>query len=159
MEYSQKYCLVHFITPLDVGSEFSMNDWPLHITLVNVFAVDRKHTGINAQLEKLLRSQPIIKSKALYDTVLGTTPVVLISKSPPILKLHEKIIDLLKTNKASFNMPEHIKTGYIPHCTIQNTEKLKSGEEVTINTLSLVDMFPENDWQLRKVLATFKLQE
>ena len=49
MNYSQKYTLVTFIKPLEVGASFDMVDWPLHITLADVFAIDLS-TDIERQL-------------------------------------------------------------------------------------------------------------
>jgi 2'-5' RNA ligase len=37
--FSQKDTLVHMIGDLPDGHEYSMKDWPLHVTLADVFAI------------------------------------------------------------------------------------------------------------------------
>lgn len=40
MIYSQRYALVAFFEPLEVDVEFEMSDWPLHVTLADVFSIN-----------------------------------------------------------------------------------------------------------------------
>lgn len=134
-----------------------MTDWPLHITLADVFAVDREATDIDAKLEKMLSKQQKPTVVARNDTVLGTTPVVLIEKTDELTDLHHQIIDLLESNGAVFNTPEFTRGGFLPHCTIQKSGRVNSGDGITINEITLVDMFPNNDWQRRKVINVYKL--
>ena len=81
MNYSQKYTLVAFLKPLEVGAEFHMADWPLHITLADVFAIDLS-PSLEQQLTELLASQPPVKLSVGEDATLGTTNVALVSGSP-----------------------------------------------------------------------------
>jgi len=157
--YTQKYCLVHFISPVSIGDEFNMKDWPLHITLADVFAIDRSTTDIDTKLKNSISSESSVDVKATRESILGQTRVVLITKVAGIIELHESIVDLLESNEAIFNSPEFTRKGFLPHSTIQMDERLYEGDKVSINSISLVDMFPDSDWQQRRVLATFTLQE
>ena len=158
MMYSQKYVLVHFFTPLQDGTEFHMDNWPLHITLADTFAIDRIATDIDKKLSELVsKSQTIIVS-AIDDSTLGTTQVVLIEKTRKLQQLHNDIVSLLEANGATFNHPEFTKDGFLPHGTVQKNSRLQMGDEVAVDSISLIDMFPNNDWQHRKVLATFNLK-
>lgn len=158
MPYSQKYCLVSFIQPVSIGAEFNMNDWPLHITLVDVFAIERDNTSIESKISKLLSSQPPVDTRASEEATLGTTEVVLLEKAESLINLHIHLVDLLKENGAIFNSPEFTREGFLPHCTIQKTERLHARDEVTIDAIALVDMFPNGQWQQRKVINSFVLQ-
>lgn len=158
MPYSQKYCLVSFILPIDTGTEFTMADWPLHITLADVFAIDLVGTDIEIKLAELLSNQLAFKTVANKEVILGTTKVVLLDSSKELTTLHARLVDLLEKHGAVFNTPEFIKEGFVPHCTIQKTRRLYDGDEVTINTIALVDMFPNEDWRQRKIINTFGLQ-
>jgi hypothetical protein len=158
MSYSQKYCIVSFIRPLSVGYEFEMSKWPLHITLVGVFSIDRLDSNITNQLSKLLEIQHPILTQAEADTNFGDTKVVLVEKSDSLLTLHVNLVDLLETNGAQLKTPLYSRDGYLPHSTIQGVERLRIGEEAMINTISLIDMFPGGNWQQRKVLQNFKLK-
>lgn len=157
MLYSQKYCLVHFVTPLRNNFEFPMDDWPLHVTLVDVFAISLEESGIAKKLEALCKKETPVKVSAESKSKLGKTPVVLLRKSDNLLQLHTDVVALLETNGAQFNNPEFTRSGFIGHSTIQGEEHLNLGQELAIDTLSLIDMFPNADWRQRKVLATFQL--
>lgn len=158
MIYSQKYTIVHFISPIENDVQFQMSDWPLHITLADVFAVDRHDSTIDSKLTALLSEITIVKTKAMNDGTLGTAPVVLLEKTSQLQQLHSRLIELLKENGADFNNPEFTNDGFIPHSTIQKNSRLNIGEYINIDSLSIVDMLPDGNWQQRKVLATFGLK-
>jgi len=157
MIYSQKYALAHFLTPLADGMQFHMTEWPLHTTLVDVFMIDRATTNIDAKLAAVLSEIEPVTVGAKDDIVLGMTPVVLLEKTLPLEQLHLAIVDLLEENGAIFNNTQFARDGFLPHSTIQDNGRLSRGDVITIDSLSLVDMFPGGDWEQRKVLATFTL--
>ena len=157
MTYSQKYTLVYFITPLKNGVEFHMSNWPLHVTLADTFAMDGNKADIAAKLAELIADIDSARTTALKDTVLGTTPVVLLDKTIELQQLHETLANVLEKNGVVFNHPEFIHDGFLPHSTIQGNERLRPGDKILIDNLSLIDMFPSGDWQQRKVLATSRL--
>jgi 2'-5' RNA ligase len=158
MIYSQKYCLVHFISPVDTGAQFNMSEWPLHITLADVFAVDRQNTTIDIELESLCKQQSSITIAALDDSKLGETPVVLLHNTSELFKFHSELVSTLEHHGAIFNTPAFTMKGFIPHSTIQDNGRIEIGQEITIDSISLVDMFPDSDWEQRKVLATLNLK-
>ncbi len=135
-----------------------MADWPLHITLADVFAIDLQNSDIEADLAALLSDQPPLKTFAIKEAVLGTAEVVLLNNNDGLTTLHTRLVDLLEKNGAKFNTPGFTREGFIPHCTIQKGERLQNGDEVTISIIAFVDMFPSENWQQRKVIKTFKLQ-
>jgi len=159
MPYSQKYTIVAFIAPLIIGAQFDMKEWPLHITLADVFAIERQGATIDAKLTKMLASQSVIKTTAREDATLGTTRVILVDSTNELVTLHLRLIDLLQANGALFNNPEFTRNGFLPHCTIQETGRINSGDELRIDSLALVDMFPDNNWLQRKVISTFSLRD
>lgn len=158
MQYAQKYTLVSFLETIATNTEFSMADWPLHITLADVFAVDLD-TGIGQKLTSLLANQPSITLSAKCDSTLGTTKVVLIEKNNDLQNLHDQIMDFLEFNGAKFNNPEFTRAGFLPHSTIQTSGRLHEGDKIEIRTISLVDMFPDGDWKQRKVIMNFELDK
>ncbi|MDQ5932493.1 MAG: hypothetical protein QG649_578 [Patescibacteria group bacterium] len=156
MQYSQKYTLVSFFEPTEIRTEFAMTDWPPHITLADVFAAELD-TGIEHKLEAMLADQPSITLSATGDSVLGATEVVLIERNNVLQKLHGQIVDLLELHGAKFNSPEFTRSGFLPHSTIQKSGRLHEGDKIEINTVFLIDMFPDKNWQQRRVLKKFKL--
>lgn len=159
MPYSQKYTLVHFTSPIHLGTSFHMSDWPVHVTLADVFAVDRHGTDLDEKLAHHLAAITPVQTTALRDASLGTTPVVLLDKTSPLTALHMDIVTLLEANRATFNTPEFTKDGFLPHSTIQKNGRLHIGDTVVIDSISLVDMFPGGDWQQRRILATFRMSD
>lgn len=157
MTYSQKYCIVSFARPQKTNAQFSMTDWPLHITLVDVFAIDRKNTQIESKLAQLLSDQPTIEVYAKKEDSLGNTKVTILSRPIELVSLHTKLVDLLEENNATFNSPEFTRAGFLPHSTIQKKAKLEVGDKPVIDSVALIDMFPDGDWQQRKVLALYDL--
>ena len=160
MSYSQKYCLVHFINRQPNHSEFNMNQWPLHITLADVFAISLEQSAFIDKLEIISNKlAPVTVSVENESTLGDQTPVMLFAASPDLLRLHEAIISSIEVDGAIFNHPEFTGIGFIGHSTIQNEQRLQNGETITIDSVSLVDMFSGGDWQRRKVLATFQLSK
>jgi 2'-5' RNA ligase len=157
MQYSQKYCLVSFLEPQKVGDGFDMSEWPLHITLADVFAIDREESRIDEKLRDLLAEQPAVTITAINEATLGTIPVVLVEKTDELTSLHYCILDLLLSNGAIFNTPAFTGDGFLPHSTIQRSGRLQPGDVDSIRTISLVDMFPDDNWQHRKVLGVYLL--
>lgn len=154
MSYSQKYTIAHFIHPVTAGYEFHMSAWPLHVTLADTFTIDRQGSSIDTKLAALLRKLPTATTAAKSDTVLGTTAVTLLERTSSLYNLHDSLVSLLEENSATFNNPDFIRSGFLPHCTIQKTARLNAGDQITISSLALVDMFPGGDWQQRRILAT-----
>jgi 2'-5' RNA ligase len=140
-----------------IGAEFEMTDWPLHITLADVFAIDRDNTNIDTKISEALLNQPVFTITARKQTKLGNTDVVLIEKTNELTKLHTLLIDLLESNGAVFNTPTFTRNGFLPHCTIQKSARLQQGEIHEASEVAVIDMFPNGDWKRRKVFNTFKL--
>lgn len=156
MQYSQKYALVSFLEFTEVNTEFMISDWPLHVTLAGVFAIDLD-TSIEQKLIDLLADRSPVTLVAGRNSVLGETEVVLMEKNDEFQDLHDKIINLLELNGARFNNPEFIRSGFYPHVSVQGLGKLCEGDEIKINTISFVDMFNQGDWRRRKVLGNFQI--
>jgi hypothetical protein len=157
MTYSQKYCIVSFLEPKVVGDEFDMSQWPLHVTLADVFTIERSSSGIDIKIGQLADKINAFVVTAAQPDKLGETDVILIEKSASLLKLHDDLVNLLESNGAVFNTPEFNRDGFLPHCTIQEFNRLSQGERVEIRSLALIDMFPDSDWTRRRVLQVFQL--
>lgn len=159
MSYSQKYCLVNFLGDYDIGYEFDMKNWPLHVTLAGVFAINRLDSEIDRKLGYLASSINSFDIVADKESVLGITPVVLFQEILEITDLHFKLVELLETNGAIFNTPEFLKDGFIPHSTIQASSRIELEKTYSVSSISLVDMYPASNWQKRKVIGNYTLKD
>lgn len=161
MTYLQKYTLVQFLEAVEGAAEFSMAQWPLHITMADVFAIDLKNVRLNERLAGLLAAmQPFtvtVGELADLGPPASPTRVRLIDPSNELRALHETLINFLEGHEAVFNTPEYTRKGFLPHVTVQGAAHLPFGTLVSIHCLSLVDMFPGGDHTRREVLASFPL--
>jgi 2'-5' RNA ligase len=159
-KFTQKWTIMILLEQMDGGIEFFWEDWPQHITLVDVFAVDWNHANLLDKLESLLANQKAFKVVVADSTSFGSlenpVPVTLFKKSTELQSLHNDIIKLLNSAGAVFNNPEYIGEGFIAHSTFQKDRHLNKGEVVEVRELTIVDMFPHGDGYQRKLLRTIK---
>ncbi len=158
MGYSQKYCIVLLRDRLPAATESSMAEWPVHITLADVFAIELIPKVIK-EMEALARSQSRIEVVARNEMFLGETKVVLLERDSALQELHDSLIDLLHKYGAWFNTPEYNYGGFLPHSTIQKNGRLELQEKFILSSLTLIDMFPDSNWKTRKVIKTFDLKQ
>ena len=157
---TQKWCIASFFEELKDGFEFDRSDNPLHITLAGVFALDLNGLEIVKIFEDLLKNTKSFSVTAGKDTYWGENKniqVVLIQDSKELKSLQMNIYNKLISKGAIFNEPEYEGEGHTSHSTVQKVGKLSEGEIVTINKVSIVDMFPNNDGYRRKIVKTVKL--
>lgn len=133
---------------------FDMANWPYHITLADVFAVSVKGKLI-ADIQAVIDKLPQIVTHIVGDVRLGSTDVWLLDNLPELVHLHTRLVDVLEGHGAVFNTPQYIRDGFIPHITKQSESGMKVGDVITIEGVSLVDMFPGGDWRKRKIMKHF----
>jgi len=157
MTYSQKWSLVSFIEPVDVGTEFYWKDWPLHVTLASVFAIEWEDDLVNELQETISSHAPLLvtATEKAYWGENKEYHCMLLERCTELMNLHMKIHNLLLQYGAVFNEPEHHGEGYIPHSTIEKNTRLHIGDQVVLNSLSIVDMFPNHDHEQRRVTQIF----
>lgn len=157
-KYSQKYCLVTFFDELDDGTQFKYSQWPMHITIADTFACDKINKATEA-LQSLIPNQNEINTSMGEDEYFGADKqvhVTLVNMNEKLLALHMEVVEILKSKGAVFNDPQYIEDGYKAHVTVQKNFRLNEGDTITLNSVSLVDMFYEGDHQQRKILKTFQ---
>lgn len=154
---SQKYVIVHLIDDLPVGYEYSMNDWPLHVTLADVFAIESSPSELLYDLDKELSLNLSIKSKVIGEKWFGedkNVHVKSLQKTEALQQLHDAVIRVLEAHGVKFNSPQYTKEGFVPHSTVQKSGELECNDIVIFNSITLIDMFPENNPLQRRILGT-----
>lgn len=158
--FTQKYTFVHLLNELPNGYEYSMKDWPLHVTLADVFAIEGNSRDILESLEKKLGSSQPVQSKVIGEKWFGedrSVHVKLIDNTDELQKLHESIIEALANYGVAFNSPQYVQKGFVPHSTVQSDTQLEINDIVTFDSITLIDMFPDNDPYRRRILGTILL--
>jgi 2'-5' RNA ligase len=157
---SQKYVVVHFIDLQSVPFNFPMSEWPLHVTLLANFQTDRIDEA-KTQLAELAAESKPFEIRVDGEASFGPQQSVAVSLIHPddnIKSLHNKLLELANGLGAVFDEPIYNGDGYRPHATIQQKDRLRDQQTVTLNSFTLVDMFPDQDIQRRQVIKTYTLQ-
>lgn len=153
---SQKYVIAHFIKPVEPNYNFSCKEWPLHVTLLPNFIVSDTLDELINNLDELSHSATSFNIQVGEDANFGPNGEVLVSIIKPgvdILSLHGELLAITKSY--TFDTPQYIGQGYRPHATKQVSDQLVSGKTYLVDSMTLVDMYPNNDIERREIIKTF----
>jgi 2'-5' RNA ligase len=153
---SQKYVIAHFIKPVEPKYNFSCKEWPLHVTLLPNFVVSNSLDELTKNLNDISYSIRPFSIQVGDDENFGPNGEVLVSLIKPdanILSLHSKLITITKSYE--FDTPQYIGKGYRPHATKQLNNELVNDKNYLVESMTLVDMFPNNDIERREVIKNF----
>ena len=160
VKFTQKWSFVSFLETVEEGQEFFWKDWPQHVTIASVLSMDMTRDFIG-QVEKLLLDYEVFLVEAESEGFWGINNdyhVMLLKKSPEILFLHTELHELLIQNGAVFNEPQFEGYGYVPHTTIQKDGRLNVGDTATVQSVNIIDMFPNAEGFQRKVVKTLEMK-
>lgn len=159
-EFTQKWAIIALLEDASEGAEFYYTDFPLHVTLAGVFAIDKNEQQLIEELAGLLRNQSAVEIESDEKDMFGPAkdvPVMRIKKTPELMKLYGRIYKWLESSGVNYNSPEYQGDGYLPHSTFQKTGSLAPGEKRILRSVSLVDLFPNQDGYQRKISKTLNL--
>lgn len=150
---------VAFTEPVSPGLVFPRSDWPLHITLLR-FDVG---ANVSADVADVLADQAEAPVKGALGTRLrvgeeagfghmGSIPVSLIEHNPLLQGLHEEIVDAVNSIGGRIATPNYVMERYRPHISHHDGKRPKPGDAVVLDQVALVDMAPEGDHTIRRIL-------
>ena len=84
---------------------------------------------------------------------------MLLYTSDQLYRLHSEVVDALLARGAVFNDSQYTKDGFIGHITQQKDKRINVDQEVLLNSIALIDMFPGGDPYKRKVLKIIHFSE
>jgi 2'-5' RNA ligase len=154
---SQKYVVVHFIDVKNTPTNFHMSQWPLHITLLanfQIIDIDKLQTELVSFTEQRTPFTVAAKGEALFGPQQDVR-VSLIEPNSNILGLHADLLKMALDMNALFDAPQYNGPGYRPHSTIHDYARVQDGQSVAVDSLTLVDRFPDNDIKRRRIIQTF----
>jgi hypothetical protein len=160
--FSQKYTIIALLQDNQEGDEYASNNWPLHITIADTFAVEWKEQDLDTKLSELLLKKRPVTSVVDRDEFFGSekeVQVSLLDMSKELVELHYDVVRLLKVCGAIFNDPQYIEEGFRAHANVQSHARLKIGDTVTLTRLAVIDMFPHENPYQRKILKIINLSE
>ncbi|MFK4641370.1 hypothetical protein ABIA52_004259 [Paenarthrobacter histidinolovorans] len=150
---------VAFTEPVQQGLVFPRSDWPLHITLLR-FDVG---PNVSADVADVLADLAEASVKGALGTRLrvggeagfghmGSIPVSLIEHDPLLQGLHEEIVEAAVGVGARIATPNYVLDHYRPHISHHDGKRPKSGDTVVLDQVALVDMAPDGDHTIRRIL-------
>ena len=161
-EFTQKWAIVCLLEDVDEGSEFFYTLFPLHVTLAGVFSSDKNGQQLSKELETLLLGMQPVKIEADQKDMFGPNQdvsVMKVKKTPALMDLYGSVHKWLVDSKVVFNTPHYEGEGYLPHSTFQKMGALSEGEVRLINSVSLIDLYPDQDGLQRKIFKTISLKD
>lgn len=160
-KYTQKWAIVSLLEDLEDGSQFSYTNFPLHVTLAGVFAIDKRGDQLASELSKILKNQRAFEIVADEKDLFGpdkSVAVMKIHSSSDLMSLYNHIYSWLVSENAAYNSPQYESDGYSPHSTFQKSGFLTKGEIRLLRSVSLIDLFPDKDADKRKIFRTIELK-
>ncbi|MCU1568505.1 MAG: hypothetical protein JWQ56_3442 [Pseudarthrobacter sp.] len=150
---------VAFIEPVTEGLVFPRTDWPLHITLVRFDAAatdgadpaDRLAALAEAPAGAALGASLTAGDDAGFGRH-GSVPVSLIEPQQDLQTLHEQLVTAVGSLGGKVLTPAHTLSGYRPHVSHHGDKRLHPGDAVVLDRIALVDMAPDGDRTVRRVL-------
>jgi len=152
---TQKYTIVALLEDTDEGYQYSSDNWPLHVTIADTFSIELELSKFIQKLAVLANSfKPVVGvgSHTEYFGPEKDIQVTILGRSKELIDMHYSVINLLKEAGVKLNNPQYSESGFIAHATVQQYSQVKIGEEITVNNLALIDMFPNGNPHQRKVL-------
>ena len=159
---SQKYVIVHFINSANVPTEFPFSEWPLHVTLLANFTLGQPLDQFENELANYAEQTKSFKIMADGEAQFGPKQNVAVSLIQPnknIIEMHNRLSSITSGLGAVYDEPAYMGTGYRPHATIQTDARLADKQSITLNSFTLVDMYPDQNIRHRRILKTFTLME
>jgi 2'-5' RNA ligase len=159
--YTQKWAIVALLENVHVGMEFAPADWPLHVTLADVFATNYSGKQLAEVLEHFVQNNHELSVQVEGETSFGPAenrvPVLLLQKTDKLQDLHDSLLDALEDAAVVFNDPQYMRDGFVPHVSRGVAAGLKVGDVCTVNNIALVDMFPSSNADRRKITVRHRL--
>lgn len=151
-----RYVVVAPLSPMAVGDRFITREWPLHVTLVQVFASDASPGGIVMRLDAVAAVASPITVVAGDDERFGPSRTIAVTVVEPSLeldRLHAACVAALEELAPVYENPEYMGDGYRPHVTVKRHQRVSAGDLLTLQQIALVDMEPGQHDGGREVLA------
>ncbi|GAB3272356.1 hypothetical protein GCM10027449_08850 [Sinomonas notoginsengisoli] len=155
-----RYAIVLPLAPLGVGERYAVRDWPLHITVMPVFATWANAAQLAASMGEVAAHTAPIAAVAGASELFGPkhdTPVALVD-SPEIRALHKTFREELDIHVPTFRRPDFAGDGFRAHITATKRGEAEEGQELKLTQIALVDMQPEPGQGRPMVVAVADLE-
>jgi 2'-5' RNA ligase len=154
-----RFVVVLPLVPLAEGDEFTVADWPLHVTLVEPFQADLNGEAVAAILggvDGIGSDGSPIHAAAGDEAMFGRrrdVPVTLVHDAGELAALRSRAMHAL----AAAGIDVRARLEFRPHVTRKHHGSLRPGDRVVLDTVALIDMRPAEGAHHRRVVAAWRL--
>jgi hypothetical protein len=111
VRYSQKWALIYLFEPFEEGYAFNMKNWPLHMTIADVFAINI-NDKVTQDIQEIFSKFKGIEIRALGERTFGDVEhlvdVVLLKNTPDLQTCHQSMVQYLTTPSSHMMVLSHI---------------------------------------------------
>lgn len=152
-----RFVVVLPLVPLAAGDEFTVADWPLHVTLVEPFSTALPADAVAAALGSIADGASAVHAAAAEEAMFGRrrdVPVTLVSDRGEIAGLRQHTLEALRTAGIDIG---RAREDFRPHVTRKRHGRVRPGDRVELEWLALIDMHPPAGSHHRRVTAAWHL--
>jgi 2'-5' RNA ligase len=147
-----KYVIVSFLEEIPNGYIFNRNNWPLHLTIIRPFLSPDESDYFVEKLKFICSKNNRIQLTAKSEELFGLNkdiPVIELEMTGDLQNLHDEVKQVLKD---SIEFESALYADFRPHVTTQGNKSIKVGEDIMIDSLSLV----KSSGDTKEVISSIK---
>jgi len=151
--------LVHMLEPQAVGSYFSCQRWPLHITLLPWFSASAEQVvRLREQLQKLAFAAAPFTVTVGAEAQFGPQqdiPVNVIADPAALQQLHQALLSLTQLLQISLVNADYVDKNYRAHISRYEGRYANEGDHIALHDFYLVQVQRDNSCQ---IIGNFELR-
>ncbi len=159
---AQRYVIIKLLEQLKDGDEFSPENYPLHITIVPSFQLERMDDVLLGIIKQLCNNFKAFVLTAGEDEFFGPNREVHVTTmimNDELQELHDSLVSTLSDAGAIFDEPQYMLENYRAHATVQETIRLHEGDSIIVDSITVIDKLPNGLPTKRKILKTLNFSD
>lgn len=159
---TQRYVIIKLLEKLQDGDEFFPENYPLHITIVPSFQLERMDDALLGKIKQLcsgLKTFSVIAGVDEFFGPNGEVHVTTMIMNDELQELHASLVSILSEAGAIFDEPQYMLENYRAHATVQETIRLSKGDSIVVDSITVIDKLPNGLPIKRKLLKTLNFSD
>ena len=154
---TQRYVIIKLLEKLQDGDEFLPENYPLHITIVPSFQLEKMNDALLGKIKQLCNDLKPFSLTAGEDEFFGPNREVHVTTmimNDELKELHANLVSILSDAGAIFDESQYMLENYRAHATVQETVRLNEGDSIIFDSITVIDKLPNGLPTKRKLLKT-----